>query len=136
MQENQHLLIYDGECGICDRIVRFLVKVDKKDLFQFTPLKGKTAERVLVDLPDRYREEDTLVLVENWKSSKKRFYILGKGTLRIFWLLGGWWSLIGWVSFLPSFLYDWMYRLFARHRKRLFPLESCKKQEKNDRFLP
>lgn len=136
MQENQHLLIYDGECGICDRIVRFLVKADKKRLFQFAPLNGITAEKVLKDLPEKYRGEDTLVLVENWNTPQKKFYILGKGTLRIFWILGGLWGLIGWISFLPGCFYDWMYRLFARHRKGLFPLMECCPPEKSDRFLP
>jgi predicted DCC family thiol-disulfide oxidoreductase YuxK len=138
MQQNQHLVFFDGECGICDRMVRFLIKADKYKKLQFAPLQGETAKKFLVGLPKRYRGEDTIVLLENWNKDERRFYILGKATLRIFWLLGGWWLLIGWFSFVPGVFYNWIYRIFARHRHQLFPLKECGLTEAlhKDRFLP
>lgn len=138
MQQNQHLILYDGECGICNRVVLFLLKADKKRLFQFAPLQGETAKTLLPLLPKSYQNEDTLVIVQNWRRPNRKFYILAKGSFMIFWLLGGWWRLIGWLSFLPGFLYNWAYRLFARHRHLLSGGKECsliKTKEKN-RFLP
>lgn len=48
---HEHLVFYDGECGLCDRVVQTLLKVDTHERFVFAPLQGKTAEKLLQDLP-------------------------------------------------------------------------------------
>lgn len=132
-----HLVFYDGECGLCDQVVQFLLKVDNRKLFLFAPLKGKTALKALEGLSLQDRHEDSLVLVENYGEPDEKIYILGKGALRILWLLGGFWKVAGLISFLPSFLYNWAYRLFARYRHRFFA-DRCQlpKTKKDPRFLP
>lgn len=138
MPTYHHLMFYDGECGLCDHIVQFLLSVDKHQRFLFAPLQGTTAQQVLADLPAEYKQIDSLVLVENFESPDQRFYVLGKGALRICWLLGGFWKIPGLLSFLPAFLYDWAYRLVARNRKRLFSDAVCPlpSPSERNRFLP
>jgi predicted DCC family thiol-disulfide oxidoreductase YuxK len=137
MNMTNHLVFYDGECGFCDQVVQFLLKADEHQLFLFAPLKGKTAQEVLKGLSLKDRKEDSLVLVENYGEPQEKVYILGKGAFRILWLLGGAWRLLGWISFLPSFLYNWAYRLFARYRHRFFA-DRCQlpRGGKDQRFLP
>lgn len=120
-----HLVFYDGQCGFCDQVVHVLLKADKRRIFLFAPLQGKTAALMLKDLPDEMKGVDSLVLIEDYQLPTQRYYVLGKGALRIAWLLGGWWWLIGWISFLPAGLYNWAYRLVARNRHRIFPNLSC-----------
>lgn len=133
-----HLVFYDGECGLCDRVVQMLLKRDKHSRFVFAPLKGETAAFYLADLSDEYKDADSLVLIEDYQSSNPQTYVLAKAVLRICWLLGGIWVLVGWLSFLPSFFFDWAYRLVAKNRHRFFPQQECllppKKQ--SGRFLP
>lgn len=137
MSMAKHLVFYDGECGLCDQVVQFLLKADAHKCFLFAPLKGATALQVLKGLSINDRKEDSLVLVENYREPHEKIYILGKGALRILWLLGGAWRLLGWISFLPSFLYNWAYRLFARYRHRFFANRCQLPQAKKDaRFLP
>lgn len=131
-----HLVFYDGECGFCDQVVQFILKVDHRKLFMFAPLQGKTAAKVLKGMSPSDRREDTLVLVENYREPHEQISILGKGAFRILWLLGGAWKLLGWISFLPSPLYNWAYRLFARHRHRFFAKQCQLPQQKDSRFLP
>lgn len=121
----KHLLFYDGTCGLCDHAVQFLLWADKRELFVFAPLQGTTARNVLKDLPSEYKQADSLILVENYRHPSQKFYILGKGALRIFWLLGGLWTLLGVISFLPTFLYNWAYRIIARNRHHFFSQEQC-----------
>ena len=134
----QHLLFYDGRCGLCDRTVKFLLKADNKKQFIFAPLEGETASRYLQKLPPQIRFSDSLVLIENYQSQHPRISLFGKGALRIAWLLGWPWILIGWLSFLPGFLFDWAYHFVAMYRHRFYPDGACsfptKKQK--DRFLP
>jgi len=133
----RHLLFYDGTCGLCDRAVQFVLKVDKKKQFVFAPLLGETASRYLKKLSPEIRFSDSLVLIQDYQSATPTITLFAKGAFRIAWLLGWPWLLIGWLSFLPGVLFDWAYLLIARYRHRLFPEDRCtlptKKQK--DRFL-
>ena len=131
----RHLLFYDGHCGLCDGAVRFLARVDKKQHFLFAPLDGNHAQRLLANLSDEDRSAESFILLEEY-STAPRCYLYGKAALRIAWLLGGPWRLVGLFHFLPSCLYNWVYRFIARHRYSLFGLRACTLQRGRDaRFL-
>lgn len=129
----KHLVFYDGACGLCDHVVQFLLKADRTDLFAFAPLQGETARQMLKDIP----KEDSLVLIEDYQTPNPKVYMLGKGALRILWLLGGFWSIPGILSFLPGALYNGVYRLVARNRHRFFKKGTCSlpDREQAHRFL-
>lgn len=132
----KHLVFYDGECGFCDMSVQFLLNIDSAELFAFAPLQGSTAKELLSNQLQGF-EPDTLVLIENYQSKDSTTYIYAQAVFRICWLLGGWWRLIGWLCFFPPFLFNWAYRLFARHRY-LFGRNVCHLPDRADkeRFLP
>ncbi len=134
----KHLVFYDGNCGLCDRAVQFVFVEDKKQQFAFAPLQGETASQYLRKLPPEIRFTDSLILIENYRSPYPRVYILAKGALRIAWLLGWPWMLIGWLSLFPGWMFDWIYRLIASHRRRFFPQDQCfiPPADQKDRFLP
>ncbi len=135
---NKHLVFYDGNCGLCDHTVQFLLKHDTAQKFLFAPLQGITAAKTLQELPAEYKTLDTLILLENYGTSEQKSFVLGKAAFRILWLLGSMWKLIGWISFLPSFLYDWGYRIIAHYRHQLFSQETCfvPNEQNKHRFLP
>jgi predicted DCC family thiol-disulfide oxidoreductase YuxK len=137
MEKHSHLVFYDGQCGLCDQTVQQLLKVDKNEIFDFAPLQGTTAAIYLKDIPFELKNIDSFILIENYKTNDRKIYVLANGILRICWLLGGGWMLIGWLSFLPSFLFNWAYRLVARNRHRFFPQTQCFLPPPNqkDRFL-
>ncbi len=134
----QHLLFYDGECGLCDHLVQFVLKVDKQKAFAFAPLQGQTAKKYLEKLPNEVKTADSLILIENYRSSDSKILIYGKGAFRTLWLVGGIWVLFGWISFLPPCLYNWAYFLVAKNRHRLFSKNYCRLTDfsENSRFLP
>lgn len=134
----KHLVFYDGACGLCDHAVQFILARDKAAIFDFAPLQGATARSTLKSLPKDIINADSLILIENYRSDKPQIYIFGKGAFRILWQLGGVWALPGAISWLPSFLYDWGYRLIAKNRHRLFDNDRCvvPSPDKKDRFLP
>lgn len=138
MLQYTNLVFYDGQCGLCDHFVRFLLKIDKKKQFAFAPLQGETADRLLKDLPAELKNVDSVILVENYESARPTLYFLSKAVFRIFWLLKGPWILLGWLCFLPSFLFDWAYSFVAKNRKKIFSETECMipRKEDRDRFLP
>lgn len=136
----KHLVFYDGTCGLCDQIVQFILCRDQDEVFDFAPLQGSTAKQLLKDLPAEMKSADSLVLIENYLAGpeKAKPSIFGKGALRICWLLGGGWKVLGVISWLPSIFYDWGYRLVAKNRHRFFFSDSCvlPTPETRHRFLP
>lgn len=132
----KNIIFYDGTCGLCDRIVQFLLQADTKKIFVFAPLQGKTAEKKLRTLPEELRTADTLILITNCDTEQETVYIYGKAAFTILWLLGGLWAIPGLLSFLPGILYNWAYRLVAKNRKRFFS-DACvlPTQKNTDQFL-
>jgi predicted DCC family thiol-disulfide oxidoreductase YuxK len=135
--QGNHLVFFDGECGLCDQIVQVLLKKDKQKRFLFAPLKGETAENYLKGLPSTLQNGESLILIENYRSWNRRSYITSTAIFRICWLLGGWGFFPGLLYFFPSFLFNWAYRLLAHYRYSLLG-QKCKIRPSNelDRFLP
>lgn len=131
MQENAPILFYDGHCNLCHKVVRFIVRHDKKRLFFLAPLQGETAAR---HLPKEWLQVDTVVLLEG-----KKIYVRSKAALRVLKMLEfpySAWSVLG---LLPTFITDWGYNRIAKHRYRWWGRrEVCELPDTKDpsRFLP
>ena len=41
------IILYDGVCGLCNRLVQFVLKHDSRDYFRFAALQSDFAIRVL-----------------------------------------------------------------------------------------
>lgn len=131
-----HVVFFDGQCGLCDHLVQWLLRTDKKKDFLFAPLQGITAKETLSHLPDYIRNSDSMVLIENYKSKEQKIYLFGKAVFRTLWLLGGIYKALGWPFFLPAFLYDWIYWIVARNRKKIFGTIDLPTEKGEGRFLP
>jgi predicted DCC family thiol-disulfide oxidoreductase YuxK len=123
------IVFFDGPCPLCNWVIRWLMQADKKCIFMYAPLQGKTAEEK--NLP---KDRDSMVLLEDGKN-QKNIYFSAKCVMKIFWLLGGKYRLIGWMYFMPKFLMDPWYRFVARNRYRLFVSKKTPHLE-SSRLLP
>lgn len=131
----QHLLLYDGECGLCDQVVQWVHTHDTEKCFCFAPLQGITAARFLNQLGQE--ELDSVILIEKFRLPSARLFIRSQAVWRVCWHLGGFLSPLGLLANLPGWLFDWGYRLVARLRYHLFGRTACKlPPQDSDRFLP
>jgi predicted DCC family thiol-disulfide oxidoreductase YuxK len=131
----KHLILFDGECAFCHQAVRRLIALDEKGLFVFAPLGGEAAKRILTGPQEKLKRADSLVLVEDYESTGRRFWIRSRAIFRFYWLLGDGWGSIGWLSFLPGWTGDFLYRRIAAHRHQ-FKIQPHKDLGPRDRFLP
>jgi len=130
----RYLVLYDGECGMCDRSVQWLLRHDHRRVLRFTPLQGETA-RPYVGGATTF---STMVLVERGAGGE-RVYQRSRAVLRILRALGGAWHLIAWLRVLPDLLIDLPYRVIARYRYRWFGhADACRIPDPATRqlFLP
>ena len=109
---NHDFIFFDGECSFCCAILNKIALIDKENRFLFSPLKSSFAEAMIPDL----LQKNTLVLLERHRGPQLR----GKAAMRIFWLIGGKWKLLGVFHFLPSLILDPFYRLTAQCRYLFF----------------
>src|SRR5690606_27168519 len=62
------LVLYDGECGLCNRTVRWLVAVDRERKFRYAPLQGQLGGRLRAERGDIPEGLDTFVYLEHGRA--------------------------------------------------------------------
>jgi predicted DCC family thiol-disulfide oxidoreductase YuxK len=133
------ILLYDGVCGLCNRLNQFVLRRDPAGIFRFASLQSALAARTLSRHGADATDLDTVYVLVNPDQPDE--YLLARSDAAIFVLkqLGGFWGLLGFVAqFKPRFLRDWGYRIVARNRYRFFGRsETCMlpSSENRDRFL-
>jgi predicted DCC family thiol-disulfide oxidoreductase YuxK len=119
------LVLFDGVCGFCDRAVRWLLERDRFEHLHFAPLQGETAAALRRRHPEIPEDVDAIVYVETGASGES-VHLRSDAVFRVVAELTGPWRRLAWLRWLPRPLMDWGYRLFARHRYRLFgKLDAC-----------
>jgi predicted DCC family thiol-disulfide oxidoreductase YuxK len=118
------IIYYDGHCGLCHRLVRFVVAVDSDGrLFRFAPLYGETFQARVAE-SGRAGLPDSVVL----QSAEGALLVRSAAVLHILRRLGGAWAALSWATrLIPRPLRDRLYDWIARVRHRLFapPAETC-----------
>lgn len=119
--DSNPILFFDGVCGLCNRFVDFVLKYDSRGRVLFAPLQGTKAAETLPE--GIVRGLDTVVLLDG-----DQCHIRSSAVVRIFWNLGGSWSVLGTLLWLiPKPLRDLVYKAVARSRYRLFgQKETCR----------
>lgn len=111
----KHLIFFDDTCAFCQNSVHRIIKMDRKELFAFAGLKSQAAAHFLRGDKEYLKEENSLILVENYETYSPQVWLRARAIFRILWLIGGKWKLLGWLYIVP-FGTDAVYRLIAVHR--------------------
>lgn len=115
------VLLFDGECGLCQACVRFLIRIDEHERLRFAPLQGSQAQAYLRAQGLPTRDFDSLVFVPDWSDRRVGAYRLRTdGALAACAVVGGVGREIANLRALPSWLRDALYRVVARSRYALF----------------
>jgi predicted DCC family thiol-disulfide oxidoreductase YuxK len=115
------VLLYDGTCGLCNRMVRLLLRTDKAGRLRFAPLQSGPAQAYLRAQVLPTEDFDSLVFVPDWNAPTAGGYRLRTdGALAAAAEVGGVWRLVTWMRVLPAWARDPFYKLVARTRYALF----------------
>jgi predicted DCC family thiol-disulfide oxidoreductase YuxK len=124
--ESNPIVFYDGVCGLCNHLVQFLLKRDKRDRFRFASLQSDFARKVLTRHGVDPHDLDTVYVVKNYDQSNESLLARSDAILHMLSQLGGIWTLAGIGRVLPRVFRDAIYRIVAHHRYRVFGKhESC-----------
>ena len=130
---NTRIIFYDGECRLCNGIVKFVLKRDRKKIFKFARVQGDFAKQVLDAEQTSTSDWNSFILLQGGKIHMK-----SRAALLLFTQLGWeWkWFYLGWL--IPGYFRDALYDYIANHRYRWFGKEqSCllPGKEWNERFI-
>lgn len=115
------VLFFDGECGLCNRIVRLLLRLDRRGALRFAPLQGVTAQAYLRAQGLPTEDFDSLVFVPDWgRREHPEFLLRTDGALAAARAIGGWGRVLSWARVLPKSWRDAAYKVIARWRYRLW----------------
>jgi predicted DCC family thiol-disulfide oxidoreductase YuxK len=117
------VLMFDGDCGLCQRLVRGLMRLDRAGRLRFAPLQGRTAQAYLRRHGLPTVDFDTRVFVPDWSRRERREFLVRTagviGALRSLHRSGAR-VLAGLLAAFPPRLRDAGYRWVARGRFRIF----------------
>lgn len=137
--QTRTVVFFDGVCGLCDRLVRFLLARDGRGSLRFAPLQSDLARRTLLKHGLDPADLDSVVVVSNWTLADERAITRSRAVLQTLHALGGAWRVVARSAHLvPLPLADAVYRLVARSRYRIFGrFDVCQvpKPEWRDRFI-
>lgn len=124
--EANPIVLYDGVCGLCNRLNQFLIKRDKDDRFRFASLQSEFAKVVLRRHGADPLDLDTVYVVIDNDQPTERLLARSDAILYLLKQLDGLWKLAGLGRVLPKILRDGIYKVVARNRYRVFGKhESC-----------
>jgi len=129
------IILYDGVCGLCNRMVQFLLIHDKAGRLRFASLQSDFAAQVLGRHGFDAKDLDTVHVVENYDQPGERVLQRSDAILRAGRELGGFWGASSSVAgVVPRALRDLVYRLVATNRYRMFgKYDSCMLPDPNQR---
>lgn len=116
---NKGILVFDGYCNLCSRLVHFIMKHDKKDLFRFAALQSEKTKELYKQFGIPMGYSDSVVLVLN-----NKFYTKSDAVFEISKHLGGLWPTLSIFRFIPRFIRDYFYDVIAKYRYKWFGMKK------------
>lgn len=118
------VLLFDGSCGLCNRAVRLLLRLDRRGTLRFAALQGAPAQAWLGAHALPSRDFDSLVFVRDWQGSgtggADDYALRTDGLIAALQACGGLGPVLAWIRFIPRAWRDGAYRWVARERYRVF----------------
>ncbi len=114
LKQNRPLLLFDGECHLCNRWVDFILKHEIKDSFLFASLQSEKGKRVLehFHIP---ASVDSVVVIMNGKA-----YIYSEAVLKVLQIMPFYLRWLRFLRIIPRSWRDYSYKQFAKRRYKLF----------------
>jgi len=119
-------VLYDGVCGLCNRLNQFLLKRDHRDRLRFASLQSEFAQRVLRAHNLDASDLDTVYVVLNHGAADEEVLARSDAIIHAVQQLGGIWKTISVGKLLPRSLGNAIYNVVASNRYRVFgKSDSC-----------
>lgn len=115
MEQNKKIILFDGVCNLCNSLVTFIIKRDKKDLFRYAAIQSDIGMEHIQKHSIDISKADSVILIEG-----NSYFIKSTAALKIARHLSGGYPLLYGFMILPKPIRDWMYDIIANNRYTWF----------------
>jgi predicted DCC family thiol-disulfide oxidoreductase YuxK len=118
--EGVHLVLYDGICGLCNRLLQFLLKHDHRAVFTFASLQSVTGMAIVERFGGDPNELTSFYVVANYRTGHARTFSRSDAALFVAGELAWPWKCAVLMRVLPPAVLNRFYDVVARSRYRVF----------------
>ena len=117
IMENQtkEIIIFDGECNLCNGVVGWLLKFAPEDLFQFVAFQSSYGQQLLQEYGFPTERLDTVILID--ETGVKTH---SDGFLKIISKIPKWKRVAALLAFIPRMIRDFIYKTASKNRVKWF----------------
>ena len=121
-----HLVLYDGVCGLCNRLLQFLLVHDHRAVFSFAALQSPIGQTMVERFGGNPRDLNSFYVLANYRTPHIEPFMKSRAAIFVARELGWPWKTLCAAGLLPTMALDSIYDLIARNRYRVFGRsETC-----------
>lgn len=122
-----NIVFFDGNCGLCNSFVDFLMKEDRNDILKYSALQGETAKSYINTIDSSNLK--TVIFF-----SEGKIFTKSDAIIEIFKSMGGIWRLFVVLKIFPKKFRDFFYEIIAANRINWFgQMETCRMPTEKER---
>lgn len=133
LMTKQPIVLFDGECTLCNNSVHFLLRHNHSGNLSFASLQSETGLNIIKLAGPISQQADTLLLLQDDK-----LYSYSTAAIKTTFHLGFPFHFLRILIIVPAFIRDTIYRFIARNRYKWFGQKSfciTNENEYRKRFL-
>ncbi len=115
-----HLILYDGVCGLCRRLVGFVLRRDTRGLFCFASLQSDVGRSLVKQHGGDPDALETFYVLSDYQTQSQTLHNRADAVLFLLQRVHGPGRMLALLRVLPARILDWVYDLVARNRYQLF----------------
>ncbi|TWI54476.1 thiol-disulfide oxidoreductase DCC family protein [Halalkalibacter nanhaiisediminis] len=126
------ILLFDGECNVCNHLVDFMLRYERKQWFLFASLQSKEGQRLVADFDIPENVDSVIVLIDG------RVYLYSDAVFEVARVLPWYLRWMRIFRVIPTKWRNKGYKHFAKNRYRWFgKRETCRLPtvDEKSRFL-
>ncbi len=130
--EKSLIVLFDGECNLCNRSVQFIIKRDKTAKIKLASLQSEISKELIKKHLPISAEINSIVLLEDGK-----LFFKSTAALKTAKHLDSLWPILFILIVIPGFVRDYFYDIIATNRIKWFgKAASCwVEKDYKERFL-
>ncbi len=126
-EKNEKIILFDGECSLCNKYVNLVIRNSRKNEFKFISMKSTKGAAKLKSINNELDLKQTIILIEKTSVKTKSDAIIA-----IISKLRFPYKLLIAIKIIPKFLLDKAYNIIALNRYKLFgKSNNCKIKKPN-----
>ncbi len=114
--QNKKIILFDGECNLCDWSVQLLIKNDLHDVFRFASLQSGLGQEIQQGYGIDTSRMNSVIVIDDYVGYKTKTTAIFSMTRS----MGPLWFVFNIFWIIPKFLRDWVYTIITKNRYRLF----------------